>query len=46
MNFLHDEGEDRIHEAYPASTYERLVDVKQQYDPTNIFRFNQNIRPR
>jgi FAD/FMN-containing dehydrogenase len=46
VNFLHEEGEQRIRDAYPAGTYERLVEVKQKYDPDNIFRFNQNIRPR
>ena len=46
VNFLHDEGEDRIREAYPPATYERLVEVKRTYDPDNMFCFNQNIRPR
>ena len=46
VNFLEREGADRIREAYPAGTYERLAEVKGKYDPTNFFRFNQNIRPR
>lgn len=45
VNFLDDEGEDRIREAYPQKTYERLALVKKQYDPTNVFKLNQNIRP-
>ncbi len=45
VNFLEDEGEGRIHEAYPPETYARLAAVKRQYDPTNLFRLNQNIGP-
>jgi hypothetical protein len=45
VNFLEDEGDARIHEAYTPASYERLVAVKQRYDPTNLFRLNQNIRP-
>jgi len=45
-NFLADEGDARIREAYPAGTLERLARVKAMYDPENIFRFNQNIQPR
>ena len=44
-NFLEDEGDARIREAYPNGTYERLAEVKRRYDPTNLFRLNQNIAP-
>jgi FAD/FMN-containing dehydrogenase len=45
VNFLQEEGEDRIREAYPAATFARLVAIKRRYDPENLFRFNQNIVP-
>src|SRR5215212_9541985 len=44
VNNLGEEGEDRIKEAYGAH-YERLAALKDNYDPTNLFRLNQNIRP-
>jgi FAD/FMN-containing dehydrogenase len=44
-NFLADEGRERVHEAYPAATYSRLAAIKRAYDPSNLFRRNQNIRP-
>jgi FAD/FMN-containing dehydrogenase len=44
VNNLGEEGEDRVKEAYGAH-YERLVALKDKYDPTNLFRLNQNIRP-
>jgi hypothetical protein len=45
VNFLGDEGEGRIREAYPGSTWERLAAIKGRYDPTNLFRLNQNVSP-
>lgn len=45
VGFLADEGEQRIREVYPTATYERLVALKNQYDPTNLFHHNQNIKP-
>jgi FAD/FMN-containing dehydrogenase len=45
VNFLVDEGEDRIRAAYPGPTWDRLAEIKARYDPTNLFRRNQNIPP-
>jgi FAD/FMN-containing dehydrogenase len=45
VNFLADEGEERIRAAYPNETWERLATIKAQYDPGNLFRLNQNIPP-
>ena len=45
VNFLSDEGPERVREAYPGSTWGRLVEVKRRYDPDNLFRRNQNIPP-
>jgi FAD/FMN-containing dehydrogenase len=45
VNFLADEGEERVRQAYPGSTWDRLAEIKSRYDPTNLFRMNQNIPP-
>ena len=45
VNFLGDEGEARVRDAYPGSTWDRLAAIKARYDPTNLFRRNQNIPP-
>jgi FAD/FMN-containing dehydrogenase len=45
VNFLGDEGEDRVREAYPGSTWDRLASIKARYDPDNLFHRNQNIPP-
>ncbi|MHC4498124.1 MAG: BBE domain-containing protein, partial [Planctomycetota bacterium] len=44
VNFMMEEGEDRIKATY-RDNYERLVAVKNKYDPANLFRVNQNIKP-
>jgi len=44
VNYLGNEGEERIRASYGAN-YSRLVTLKNTYDPTNLFRMNQNIKP-
>ena len=45
VNFLSQEGEDRIKEAYTKDVWKRLVAVKNKWDPENRFHINQNIKP-
>ena len=45
VNFLGEEGQDRVRAAYGEAKYERLRALKRKSDPTNFFRLNQNIRP-
>jgi hypothetical protein len=44
INFMTEEETDRVASAY-GPAYDRLVQLKKKYDPTNFFRMNQNIKP-
>ena len=44
VNMMMDEGEERVRASYRAN-YDRLASIKRTYDPHNLFRVNQNIRP-
>ena len=45
VNFVNDEGPERVRAAYPGTTWDRLGAVKARYDPGNLFRRNHNIPP-
>jgi FAD/FMN-containing dehydrogenase len=45
VGFLTDDGDARIRATYPGTTWDRLQEVKSTYDPTNLFRLNENIAP-
>jgi FAD/FMN-containing dehydrogenase len=45
VGFLGDEGDQGVRRAYPPATLDRLDQVKRQYDPDDLFRLNENIRP-
>jgi Berberine and berberine like len=45
VNFIGDEGAERVRAAYPGATWNRLADVKRRYDVDNVFRLNQNVSP-
>lgn len=45
LNFLGEEGTDKVRAAFGEAKYERLVALKDRYDPENVFRLNQNIHP-
>lgn len=45
VGFLTDDGQSRIRSTYPGDTWDRLRKIKSIYDPTNLFRLNQNIPP-
>ena len=44
VNMMMEEGQDRVKASY-RDNYERLAEIKREYDPTNLFRVNQNIKP-
>ena len=44
-NFMMDEGQERVKDSY-RQNYDRLVEIKSKYDPGNLFRVNQNIKPK
>jgi FAD/FMN-containing dehydrogenase len=45
VGFLGLAEQDRLHDAYPEETLQKLIKIKKQYDPENLFRMNFNIKP-
>jgi FAD/FMN-containing dehydrogenase len=45
LNFIGNEGNERVRAAFGPAKYARLVELKRRYDPQNLFRLNQNIPP-
>ena len=45
LNFLGEEGQDRVRAAYGEEKYKKLAELKKKYDPSNFFHMNQNIKP-
>ena len=45
LNFIGDEGQNRIEAGFGKAKYQKLRELKKQWDPTNLFRINQNIPP-
>jgi hypothetical protein len=45
LNYTSDVGEERVRKSYGPEKYARLVELKDKYDPTNMFHLNQNIKP-
>jgi hypothetical protein len=45
LNFIGDEGSGRVEAAFGPERYRRLAALKRTWDPTNLFRHNQNIQP-